>query len=126
MEDYFQTDVDDFDSGSFLFLSAKEVDIIVDDKLMEDIGEVDKKGIIVSTYCYTYSRYMKFLIINYKAKPWHNNYTIKRGFTRTMNIDDMAFQGTKDDYIEWMKIVEVPTSSQIEKQMCGVGEKNRN
>ena len=29
MEDYFQTDVDDFDSGSFLFLSAKEVDIIV-------------------------------------------------------------------------------------------------
>ena len=47
---------------------------------------------------------MRFLIVNYKAKPWHNNYTIRRGFTRTMSISDMAFHGTKQDYIEWMKI----------------------
>lgn len=108
MEDYFQLDVDDFCSGDFLFLSAKEVDIIVDDKLMEDIEEYDKKGTIVSTYCYTYKCYMRFLIVNYKAKPWHNNYTIRRGFTRTMSISDMAFHGTKQDYIEWMKITPNP------------------
>ncbi len=105
MEDYFQVDVDDFFTGKFLFLSAREVDIIVDDKILEDVETVDKKGVLVSTYCYTYKRYMKFLIVNYKAKPWHNNYTIRRGFTRTMQIDDMAFHGTKEDYIRWMEII---------------------
>lgn len=104
MEDFFQTDVDDFDSGSFLFLSAKEVAIKTDEKLLSDVEWVAEKGTIVSTYCYTYKCYMKFLIVDYKAKPWHNDYTIRRGFTRTMNIDDMAFHGSTNDFIEWMKI----------------------
>lgn len=104
MEDFFQLDVDDFTTGIFLFLSAKEVDIITDKELLEDVEWVSEKGIIVSTYCYTYSSYMKFLIVDFRVKPWHNTYTVRRAFTRTMGIDWMAFHGSKEDFIEWMKI----------------------
>jgi hypothetical protein len=104
MEDYFQTEVDDFDTGRFLFLSAKEVDIVTDDVIFENTEQVDEKGIIVSAYCYNYKRYMKMLIVNYKLKPWHNNFTVRRRFVGTMPIDDIAFHGTKEDYIEWMNI----------------------
>jgi len=103
MEDYFQVEVDDFITGEFLFLSAKEVPIKVDEWILRDVQSVDQTGWIVSTYCYTYHCFMKFLIVGYEAKPWHNDYTIRRGFTRTMNIDDMAYHGSEKDYLEWMQ-----------------------
>lgn len=103
MEDFFQTDVDDFETGVFMFISEKQVKIIVDDKLMEDCEWVAETGTIVSVYCFNYKRYMKLLCVEFRAKPYHNSYTIRRGFIRTHAIDDMAFQGTREDFIEWMR-----------------------
>lgn len=105
MADYFQIEVDDFIDGHFLLLSAKEVDVITNDEIMSMCESVAETGWLISTYCYTYSQYMKLLLVQFKSKPWENNYTIRREFCHTMPIDYMADNMSKDEYIDWMEII---------------------
>ena len=78
LEDFFQTDVDDFEDGYFKFISADIIKVKTNKRTWEDCELVDKYGWKIKTYCYTAKYYYSILICSYSPKPWHNGYTIKR------------------------------------------------
>lgn len=103
LEDFFQTDVDDFRSGDFMFISADIVKIKCNKHIWKDCEAVDKFGWVIKTYCYTYKTYWNILICNYKSKPWHNHYHIEGNIASSNGCHGYCLTGDIKDFIEWME-----------------------
>ncbi len=106
MDDFFQTEVDEFHNGLFLFLSAKEVNIKVDRDVLEKIENYESKGWIVSTYCYTAKLYYKILVCDYQPKPWQNHYHIEAVLSESNGCYGYAIKSSIEEFIEWMQITD--------------------
>ena len=104
LEDFFQTDVDDFKDGYFMFISADIVKIKRNKHIWKDCESVDKYGWVIKTYSYTYKRYWNILICNYKPIPWHNHYHIEGNIASANGCDGYCLTGDINDFIEWMDI----------------------
>ena len=104
LEDFFQVEVDDFNNGYFLFLSAKKVKTKSDEKLMEDVESFDEYGWVISTWCYSCKYYYKIFVCNYKSKPWHNNYHIRSHLSAINGCDGFTATETIEEFISWMDL----------------------
>lgn len=111
LEDFFQTDVDEFHSGDFLFLSAKDIELKTSDKLFEMVESVDERGWIISTYCYTTKAYTKILLFGCRAKAWQNGYHIRYEIA-FINNADYAFKEDCNDFIDWMSLLSTPIKTE--------------
>lgn len=103
LSDFFQTEVDEFHDGHFLFLSAKEVKLKINEKLSEMIDYNSEKGFIISTYCYSTKQYHKIFVFDCKQKGWQNNYDIRCLLATLNGCDENAVQSDIKDFIEWME-----------------------
>lgn len=104
LQDFFQVEVDDFNNGNFLFLSAKKVKTKSNEKLREEVESFDEYGWLISTWCYDCKYYYKIFVCGYKPKAWKNNYHI-RGLLSDLNAGDgYAVHDTIEDFIEWMEV----------------------
>jgi hypothetical protein len=105
LEDFFQVEVDEFNHGNFLFLSAKKVKVILNDKLLEEIESIDEDGWVISTYCYDTKFHYKIFICDYKARAWRNNYNIRSLISLLNCCDGFSVHSPIQDFIEWMEII---------------------
>jgi len=104
LESFFQLDVDEFEHGYFLFLSAKQVYIKTNKYLLEKTKNVDNKGYIISTYCYNNKSYHKILICEYKQMPWENHYHIESHLAGANGCDCFAVNETIEEFLTWIEI----------------------
>lgn len=105
IESFFQLDVDEFEDGNFLFLSAKEVYIKTDKYIKDKTKNVDNKGWIISTYCYTNKWYHKILVCEYKQMPWENHYHIESALAGVNGCDCFAVNETIEEFLTWIEIL---------------------
>lgn len=103
LQDFFQTEVDEFHDGEFLFLSAKEKYVKTDRYLQDKTKNVDNKGWVISTYCYTNKSYHKILVCKYKPMPWENHYHIETQLAGVNGCDGYSVNDTIEEFISWMK-----------------------
>jgi len=111
LSDYYQTDVDEFHDGDFLFLSAKITEVKSTPKLWEMIESHNELGWIVSTYSYTNKSYEKIFICGHKPKPWKNHYHIQAELAEANGCYGYSINDNIQGFMDWY------TLSQGEKQL---------
>lgn len=102
IENFFQLEVDEFEDGKFLFISAKEVYIKTNKYLQDKTESVNNKGYIVSTYCYNNKSYHKILVCKYKSMPWENHYHIESQLASANRCDCFAINETIEEFLSWI------------------------
>lgn len=104
LRDFFQTDVDDFHDGKFLFIAAKEINVEKNTYLIDKTKWIANKGWVISVYCYTDSNYIKILVCDYESMPWENHYRIEDNLCVANKCDDYGTSKI-EDFLEWMEYV---------------------
>jgi hypothetical protein len=102
LSDFFQTKVDDFEDGRFLFLSAKKVRTKTTKNLLGKIQSYDEYGWIISTYCYNAKYYYKIFVCDYRQKAWKNHYHIESELAAINGCDGYAVKNSIEEFIDWM------------------------
>lgn len=102
IESFFQLDVDEFEHGIFLFLSAKEVYIETNKYLKDKTKNIDNKGHIISTYNYTNKSYHKILICEFTSMPWENHYHIESNLANANGCDGYSVNESIEQFLTWM------------------------
>lgn len=99
IEDFFQTDVDEFYSGDFMFLSYKKIAIRGSKFILDNVKNWDEYGHVISVYSYTNKRYFKILVMEYNQKAWKNHYHIEMEFAQQNNAE-YFFHSSIEEFLE--------------------------
>jgi hypothetical protein len=103
LEDFFQTEVDEFHYGDFLFLSAKKIKTKSNDKLLDKVESYDEYGWVISTWSYTRKYFYKIFVCQFRPKGWGNAQKIKSLLAELNGCDDFAINNSIADFIDWME-----------------------
>ncbi|MFY8160229.1 MAG: hypothetical protein ACOVNU_02785 [Candidatus Kapaibacteriota bacterium] len=108
LEDFFQTEVDEFYKGDFLFLSAKKVKTKSNDKLLDKLKFFDEYGWVISTWSYTRKYYYKIFVCQFKQKGWENEYRIRWSLAELNGCDDYSINTSIAEFLDWMQTENLP------------------
>lgn len=103
LQDFFQTDVDDFTSGKFQFLSVKKVKVKTNKELDKLVVSTATYGYLVKTFCYNNNFYYNIFVCEYKPKPWMNNYHIRGYLSSCNNGDGYSVHDSIEEFGEWCR-----------------------
>ena len=103
LEDFFQTEVDEFHYGDFLFLSAKKVKVKSNDKLLDKIKIIDEYGWVISTWSYDRRYYFKIFVCQFNNIAYANEYHIRRSLAELNGCDEYAINNSIAEFLDWME-----------------------
>lgn len=104
LEDFYQSKVDEFHNGDFLFLSAKKIKTKSNDKLLDKVKIIDEYGWVISTWSYNNKYYFKIFVCQFNNKGWENEFRIRRLLAELNGCDEYAINKSIAEFLDWMQI----------------------